>query len=106
VSPAFPERPKTREDLTVVVLDGEAVIWNDESGDLHHLNPTATIVFQLCDGTGTPQELTADIAEAFGIAIDEVGPQVIQLIGDFGDAGLLEGVERKLDDDDVEPAAR
>ncbi len=46
-------KPKVRDDLTVVELDGEAVIYDEETTELHHLNPTATIVFGLCDGTAT-----------------------------------------------------
>ena len=44
-------KPKARDDLTVVELDGEAVIYDEETTELHHLNPTATIVFALCDGS-------------------------------------------------------
>ena len=43
-------KPKVRDGLTVVELDGEAVIYDEETTELHHLNPTATIVFGLCDG--------------------------------------------------------
>ena len=42
-------KPSAREGLTVVELDGEAVIYDEETSDLHHLNPTATIVFGLCE---------------------------------------------------------
>lgn len=83
-------RPRTREDLTVVELDGEAVIYDEESGDLHHLNPTATIVFGLCDGTSTAKQLSADIAEAFGVSLEHIEPQVRRLVRDLRKAKLLE----------------
>jgi hypothetical protein len=44
-SPA--SRPSLREDLTTVALDGEAIVYDETSGELHHLNPAATIVFSL-----------------------------------------------------------
>ena len=66
-------KPKVRDDLTVVELDGEAVIYDEETAELHHLNPTATIVFGLCDGTATMAEIAADISEAFGVPIDRGG---------------------------------
>ena len=91
--------PHVRADLTVVVLDGEAVVYDEENGELHQLNPSATLVFQLCDGSGTPEELAADIAEVYGESIDVVGPQVLETIERFGDAGLLVGVERRVDED-------
>jgi PqqD family protein of HPr-rel-A system len=96
-------KPRVRDDLTVVVLDGEAVIYDDRTGDLHHLNSTATIVFQLCDGSGTVPDLSADIADVFSIGADEVQRQVEALVQGFGDAGLLDGVERKRPEEALEP---
>jgi PqqD family protein of HPr-rel-A system len=84
-------KPKFRQDLTVVELDGEAVIYDDESGELHHLNPTATIVFNLCDGTATIKELSAEIAAAFSQPADEVERQVRTLLREFRKVNLLDG---------------
>jgi hypothetical protein len=82
-------KPRARDDLTVVELDGEAVIYDEESHDLHHLNPTATIVFGLCDGTSTMKEMSVDIAEAFEVPVGEVEPEVRALIRRFRTSGLL-----------------
>ena len=84
-------KPKFRQDLTVVELDGEAVIYDDESGELHHLNPTATIVFNLLDGSATIKELSAEIADAFAQPADEVERQVRTLLREFRKVNLLEG---------------
>jgi PqqD family protein of HPr-rel-A system len=83
-------KPKVRGDLTVVELDGEAVIYDEETTELHLLNPTATIVFGLCDGTQTMREMAADISEAFGVPSGEVEGQVRTLIRSFRKVGLLE----------------
>jgi PqqD family protein of HPr-rel-A system len=83
-------KPTVRRDLTVVELDGEAVIYDEGTGELHHLNPTATIVFGLCDGTATMRELATDIADAFGVPRDEVESQVRAVVRRFRAAGLLE----------------
>ena len=83
-------KPKVREDLAVVELDGEAVIYDEDTHDLHHLNPTATIVFGLCDGTATIAEMSGDIAAAFGVPLQEVEPQVRTLIRQLRKAKLLE----------------
>jgi PqqD family protein of HPr-rel-A system len=83
-------KPKARADLAVEELDGEAVIFDEESGDLHHLNPTATIVLGLCDGTATMHSLSADLARAFGAPLEDVEPQVRTLVRQFRKANLLE----------------
>ena len=82
-------KPQVRNDLTVVELDGEAVIYDEQGGDLHHLNPTATIVFRLCDGMSTMQEMAEDISLAFGVPTEEVEPQIRSLVRRFRRSDLL-----------------
>jgi PqqD family protein of HPr-rel-A system len=82
-------RPQVRLDLTIVELDGEAVVYDEETTDLHHLNPTATVVLGLCDGGSTLKEISMDISEAFGAPIEEVEPQVRRLIRRFRKVRLL-----------------
>jgi PqqD family protein of HPr-rel-A system len=89
-------RPRVRGDLTVVVLDGEAVVYDEASGELHHLNPSATVVFELLDGTSTIRELATDVADAFGRPPEEIEKQIRTLVRRFRRLGLLNG--------DVRPA--
>lgn len=84
-------KPRARSDLAIVELDGEAVIYDERSGSLHHLNPTATIVFSLCKGTATIQELSTDIADAFGVSLQMVEPDVRRVLRQFRKADLLDG---------------
>jgi hypothetical protein len=84
-------KPKVRSDLTVAELEGEAVIYDDETRQVHYLNQTATIVFNLCDGGSSIKELSADIADAFSLRQGEIEPQVRTLIRSFREAGFLEG---------------
>jgi PqqD family protein of HPr-rel-A system len=86
------EAPRVRADLTVVVLDGEAVIYDEASGDVHHLNPTATLVFQMLDGTVSVEELAADVASVFGLEAATAAAQVQGLVDELAGAGLIEGV--------------
>lgn len=84
-------RPKVRDDLTVVELDGEAVVYDETSGELHHLNPSATVVFGLLDGTATVHELALDMADAFGVPVEEMESQVRELTRRFRALGLIAG---------------
>ncbi|MGH2746660.1 MAG: HPr-rel-A system PqqD family peptide chaperone [Actinomycetota bacterium] len=83
-------KPRVRDDLAVVELDGEAVVYDEDGGQLHHLNPTATVIFQMCDGTATVKEFSADIAEAYGLTATEIERQVRALLREFRKSGLLE----------------
>jgi PqqD family protein of HPr-rel-A system len=83
--------PKIRGDLEMVVLDGEAVIYDEGTGELHHLNPTATIVLSMCDGTVPVSGIVEEIAEAFGVQVHELEREIKAVLREFRKAGLLEG---------------
>ena len=82
--------PKARDELTIVHLDGESVVYDGSSGDLHHLNTSATAVLDLCDGTSTIAELAADLANVFGVPSERVEPDVRSLLRQLRRADLLE----------------
>jgi hypothetical protein len=84
-------KPKIRPDLAVVEIEGEAVIYDEPTRDVLYLNPTASIVFGLCDGTGTVKEMAADIADAFRVPSEQVERQIRSLLKGFKKSGLLEG---------------
>jgi coenzyme PQQ synthesis protein D (PqqD) len=84
-------KPKVRSDLSIVEMEGEAVIYDELTGQIHYLNRTATIVFNLCDGRATIPEFSKDIAEAFTLDPPDVERQVRSLIRNFREAGFLEG---------------
>lgn len=84
-----PLRPRVRTDVTVTELDGEAVIYDERSGDLHHLNAPATLVLGLCDGSVTVEEMSAAIAEAFQRPVGEVTAQVADLVEELRGSRIL-----------------
>ncbi|HEY7661141.1 MAG TPA: HPr-rel-A system PqqD family peptide chaperone [Actinomycetota bacterium] len=84
-------RPQVRGDLVVVELDGEAVVYDERSGELHHLNPSATLIFGLLDGSATIRTLADDMSQAFGVPQEEMESQVRALVGQLRRLGLIEG---------------
>jgi PqqD family protein of HPr-rel-A system len=87
-------KPRVRPDLTIVELDGEAVIYDELSGDLHHLNSAATLVLGLCDGTATGRQLASDIAEAYGLPRERVAAEVQAALREFRKSKLLAPSEK------------
>lgn len=88
-------RPKARRTgVTVVELDGEAVVYDRRSGVLHHLNAEATLVYRACDGGTTIAEVAADIADAVGEPVGRIEPDVRAAIRRLRRADLLEASAR------------
>ncbi len=43
--------PQRRSDIIYRTIEGETVILNRNEGRLHQLNPTASFIWNCCDGT-------------------------------------------------------
>lgn len=78
--------------LTSVELDGETVIHDDSNGSVHVLDPIATVVWAVLDGTSTLEEIAVDLAEAFAAPVAQVNEDVLALARRLGRSGLLAGV--------------
>jgi hypothetical protein len=62
-----PVIPAARSDgLVVERFDDETLIYDLEHDKVHHLNPTAAAVFELCDGRTRVAALAAAAAERLG----------------------------------------
>ncbi len=83
-------RPQTY--LVSVDLGPETVLFDRSSGAAHALNPGGAQVWKCLDGESPLEEIVTDLADGFGVAVDVVGDQVLELIRAAGRAGLLEGV--------------
>jgi hypothetical protein len=82
-----------------VLVGGEAILHH--AGSIHHLNPTATIVWQCCDGEATVDTLAAELAGAFGVEVDTARTGVLTTVAELAAAGLLraaDGVDDVLAD--------
>ena len=85
-------KPKIRDGLVVSDFGDELVVCSprpDGGSQVFHLNAPATIVFRLCDGTGTPAELAADIADFYGMPVEEVDRDVRSMVRLFRRSHLL-----------------
>jgi PqqD family protein of HPr-rel-A system len=80
-------RPRAATDATAVVLDGEAVIHR--SGEVHTLDPVATLVWRCCDGSASVAEIAADLASGFDADAATVERDVAATISELDRLGLL-----------------
>jgi hypothetical protein len=67
---------RRRGDLAAVEVDGETVVYDPAAEMLHHLDRTATAVWNGLDGTCTLSALAHELAVLFdadaGVVIDDV----------------------------------
>ena len=60
-------RPRQVEELEVNEVADGAVIYQPSRDRVHFLNATAAVVFELCTGENTPEEITSALHVAFGL---------------------------------------
>ena len=67
------------------------ILYDDGSSQVHHLSPSASIVWRLCRGEADVGQLAADIAEAYGLDPAESQAQLTATIAEVEALGLGEG---------------
>ena len=82
--------PQKNPDVEEEIVDGEFLLYQPETGKVHNLNPTASFVWNLCDG----KHPVGDMAEAVDENCDSENPEKIeedlcQLIKDMKKEDLL-----------------
>ncbi len=94
--PEWSPRSVAVDDL--VMVDGAAVAYC--AGAVHVLNPTATLLWQSCDGDATLGTLATDFAHAFAVDPAVALADVIEAASELLDRGLLTTTDdvRPVDD--------
>ncbi|HEX5613918.1 MAG TPA: PqqD family peptide modification chaperone [Acidimicrobiia bacterium] len=87
------DRPRPRGGLVVARLDGEVAILDDAARRAHHLNRSASAVWEACDGTGDAAAIAARLADRFGADPAVVRHDVDEVLGDLAAAGVLVGTD-------------
>ena len=92
------ERPRPHPDIETAFVAPQTILYDDRSGSVYELSPSASAVWLLLDGEATVADVTLDLAEILGRSPGEVAPDVGTALADFRERGLLA-------DDDGESAA-
>lgn len=69
----FTVQPKIVEGLDLNELDDGMVVFSESTDTVHHLNHTAAVVLQLCDGTHDADAIAGFVAATFGLTDPPLG---------------------------------
>jgi PqqD family protein of HPr-rel-A system len=87
-------RPRKRADVLELDMGDGVVLYDGESRLVHHLNPTASVVWQLADGDATVDQLAIEIAEELSLDLGSTREQVSGLVAELDALGLVEDGDR------------
>lgn len=60
--------PRKTDALEVNEADDGLVVYDPAHDMVHHLNPSASMIFDLCDGTRDAEAIALILAEAYGLS--------------------------------------
>jgi hypothetical protein len=82
--------PKRRSDLNWRTIDGETLILNREEGRLHQLNPTASFIWDCCDGHSNIAEIVDRLTGVYEVDARTACKDVEEVLFNLRSSKLLE----------------
>jgi hypothetical protein len=83
-------RPRRRPGYRLEEIDNELLLFHPASTQILYCNETASLIWRLCDGERTVQEITALLIDAFPDAADSIARDVEATVERFTDYGAIE----------------
>ena len=84
--------PLRNPDITLQDIGNEVVLYSATADAVHVLNPTAKLIWELCDGQHTLVDIEQALQTHFAIPADrDVMADIRQTLATFNQKGLLHG---------------
>ena len=84
-------RPRAVADLGEYQVEDDLVLYDPRDDVAHILNSTAAIVWWLCDGKSSTDEISVRIAKLYGMDSTALAEEVLEILCEFWDARLVVG---------------
>ena len=105
--PTITQRPKPHPAIDAAFLQNQAVLFDERTGQVHELNPSASAVWLLLDGELSVDDVAAVLQELVDVPFETLRADADSAVADFAASGLLEGTEpaRRDADHDHRPTS-
>lgn len=84
--------PRGRTDVASVEIDGDVVLYDERTGNLHAMNPSAGVVWARCDGSASVGQLIDELGRDFPVERSVLAADVVSLVRHLARLGVLEGL--------------
>jgi hypothetical protein len=86
-------KPIRKPGITVKDIGGETLLYSPEEEAIHVLNPTAQLIWELCNGEHTVEDMEQAIRASFSVddGRDVIG-DIQRTLKVFDGKGLLKGI--------------
>jgi coenzyme PQQ biosynthesis protein PqqD len=83
-------RPLRAAGIRLETLSADAVLYHPDLAKVVRLNDTAALVWRLCDGVRTVEEIVATLREAYPEAAPDLAVDVERVLARLVDEGALD----------------
>lgn len=87
---ALTATPKRRADVRTRTVEGETIVLDRQNGQIHQLNPTASYLWEQCDGTLTVEAMALRLVDNFAVETHTALHDVATVVAQFHTLHLLE----------------
>jgi hypothetical protein len=77
------------EGVLEQAVDDDLIVFNPASDTYFTLNRTAREVWELADGTRSASEIAATLADRYGVGLDQIRDDIVEIISGFRETGLV-----------------
>ena len=82
--------PRKAADVLELDMEDGLIVYNHDSSLVHHLNPSAALVWRICDGEASVTQLSAEVAEEYSLVRQNVQRDLQGLVAELDALGLVE----------------
>ncbi len=82
-------RPLGRDDLVTREVDGEFFLYDPVTDRVVLINHSAAVIFGLCDGTRTEDEIAAEVQRLYGSEAEQLDNEARATLAEFTANGLI-----------------
>lgn len=85
-------KPLRQPDYRLETIDDELLLFHPAETQVLYCNQSASVIWQLCDGQRTAQEIAALLSDAYPESADEIARDVEVTLQTFLEYGTIEFV--------------
>lgn len=82
--------PRKAADVLELDMEDGLIVYNHDSSLVHHLNPSAAIVWRICDGEASVAQLSDEVANEYSLVGHNVQAELQSLVAELDALGLVE----------------
>jgi hypothetical protein len=84
-------KPVRKPEISVNEVGSETLLYSKDAGAIHILNPTAELIWKLCDGNHTVEDMKRKITSSFSVDVGhDIVKDIKNILEQFSEKELLE----------------